>query len=460
MRVLLLQAYLGRKEQLVVFPLGICYIATALSNSGHDVRALDLNLCGDPFTDLEKELRAFRPEVVGISLRNIDTTQKKDIFYYFKTLRPTAQLIKKVDPSIKTLIGGAGFSMFATEIMEKVTEIDMGVYLEGEESVVNLLGSISNPQKVKGIFCRDKGKIVFTGPEELPDVERLPIPRRDFFEVNRYIDPAYVFSSIGIQTKRGCPLRCAYCTYPFLNGKRTRLRTPQSVVDEIEYLADRFGVKNFTFADSVFNIPSGHAEGICREIIRRKVNQKVRWTAWFEIKGFTEGILYLAKEAGCYGISFSPDAASDESLKALGKGIKEEDIYRSLEIAKSAKGVWFGYSFFCTPPGQDLRGFLKTVKLFFAVNLMLLGKGNANISWIRVEPQTRMHTIAINEGVLKREDTLLPDDEKGLERLFYSCPATAWYADPVFSLLAGMRDTAQALVKKIKKGKKAAACSG
>lgn len=276
-------------------------------------------------------------------------------------------------------------------------------------------------------------------------IERLSIPRRDVVDINKYFHPLY--ENIGVQTKRGCPLKCAYCSYPFLNGTKLRLRSPQSVADEIEYLLKEFNIKKFMFVDSVFNVPKGHAEAICKEIIKRGLN--VQWGAWFHIKDFTEELMTLAKEAGCNNMSFSPDAASDESLKALQKGITEADIYRVLGIVKKAKGIRFGFSFFCTPPKQDFKGFLKTVKLYFAIHLSLLGRGGASIGWIRVEPETRMHKMAIEEGVLREDDDLLPGDEKGLERLFYSCPATRWYADPVFNLISAMQAKIKPFVKKI-----------
>ncbi|MBI3378232.1 MAG: cobalamin B12-binding domain-containing protein [Nitrospirae bacterium] len=441
MKILLIQAYLGRKEHTGhIFPLGLCYIATALN--GHDVRMMDLNLYDDPYGELKRTILDFRPEIVGISLRNIDTTQKKDIFYYFKTVSPTVKLVKETDPSIRVMIGGAGFSMFAEKIMAQIPELDFGVYMEGDESVPDLVKNIDNPHKVKGIFYRDKDVVLFTGPRPLPDVSRLPMPRRDFLDIKQYLDsPA---NNIGIQTKRGCPFKCSYCSYPFLNGQRVRQRSPQSIVDEIEYLVREFNVRKFMFADSVFNVPSGHAEAICKEIIKRGIN--VRWNAWFEIKNFTEDLLNLAIAAGCNNMAFSPDAASDKSLKALGKHITEADIYRTLKIARKAKDGIFCFNIFCTPPQQDFWGFLKTVKLYLAVNLLLFGRGSVGVGWIRIEPETGMQRIAVEEGMIEENDDLLPQNEKGLERLFYSCPVTRSYADPFFSFLINFKKSLKKFV--------------
>lgn len=444
MKILLLQSYLGRKESHgTIFPIGLCYIATALM-SEHDVQVVDLNMCDDPYKELDDALRGFKPDVVGISLRNIDTTQRKDVFYYFKTLSPTAQIVKKALPDVKLMIGGAGFSMFAEQIMNRVPELDLGVYLEGEESTPELMRNLSTPEKVKGIFYRKGERVLYTGHRDLPDFANFPYPKRHFLDMKKYLD--FNFKNVGLQTKRGCPLKCSYCSYPFLNGARMRLRSPASVVDEIEYLIKEFNITGFAFADSIFNVPKGHAESICREILKRGI--KIKWDAWFEIKNFTEELALLAREAGCVSVGFSPDAASNESLKAMGKGITEDDIYRVIKIARKVKGMTFGFGFFCTPPKQDFIGFLKTIKLYLSVIFLLFGRGGVGVGWIRVEPETRMCQIAIEEGMLKKSDNLLPEDEEGLKKLFYSNPKTRAYADPFFSVLEDLKNFVKVYVKK------------
>ena len=435
MKVLLVQSCLGRKSpEIPIFPIGLAYIADYLK--GHDVRVFDLNLCIDPYNDLARKVREMRPNVVGISLRNIDSCLKRNIFYYFKSLQPTVSLIKEIDQNIKIAIGGAGFSIYARKIMERLREIDFGIYLEGEESFPKLLENMNSPSNVKGVFYRKSEDVLFTGERGLLDFESMPMPSRELFDLKQYTNTQR--PSIGIQTKRGCPLKCAYCTYPFLVGRNMRVRTVESVVDEIEYLIDNFKIKRFMIVDSVFNLPTNHAEEFCREIIRR--NLKVQWTAYFELGTFTEELLKLAKEAGCYLFGFAPDAVSDESLKAMGKTFKESDIYKVLRMTRKVEGALFYFEFFCTPPKQDFLGFLKTLKMYFVIHFLFFNKGGANLSWIRVEPNTPIHKIAINEGILKEGDTLLPEDEKGLSKCFYSCPRTRWYADPVFNFICYLKE--------------------
>lgn len=418
MKVLLIQAYLGRNESDgAIFPLGLCYIATALKK--HEVKMFDPNTSQKPYEELTEKIKYFQPQVACISIRNVDTTQKRDIFYYFKTIRPTVQLIKGIDPEIKILLGGAGFSMFAEKIMERIPEADFGIYLEGEESLPELLDNLNNPENIKGIFFRKNGALKFGGVRGMPDFVNLPIPRRDLLDIKKYLHPKN--NNIGIQTKRGCALKCAYCNYQFLNGTVYRLRSPAAIVDEIEYLINNFNIRKFTFVDSTFNVPQRHAEGICNEIIKRGLD--IQWSAWLDIKHFNEELAHLVQKAGCKNIGFSPDAVTDKALSALQKGITEEDIKKSLNMIKKVKGLKAGYNFFIASPGQDLWGFLKTLVLFFKIPIILLGRGGCMLGWIRIEPYTKIYEIAIQEGVIDKNTDLLPESEKQLPILFYTNPS-------------------------------------
>ncbi len=421
MKVLLVQAYLGRNEaDGAIFPLGLCYIATALK--GHEVEMFDPNISQNPYEEITEKIKIFQPRVVCISIRNVDTTQKRDIFYYFKTIRPTVQLVKSINPKIKILLGGAGFSMFAEKIMERVPEADFGVYLEGEGSVPELLDNLNSPENVKGIFFRNNDLLKFTGVRDMPDFTNFPIPRRDLIDIKKYFHPKN--TNIGIQTKRGCALKCAYCNYQFLNGTVYRLRSSKAIVDEIEYLINNFHIRKFTFVDSTFNVPRKHAEGICNEIIKRDLD--IQWSAWFDIKHFDVELAQLAYKAKCTNIGFSPDAVTDKTLSALEKGITEEDIKTSLNIIKKVKGIRAGYNFFITSPGQDFWGFLKTLILFFKIPLVLAGKGGCRLGWIRIEPYTKIYEIAIKEGLIDKNTELLPESEQQLSKLFYIDPSSKY----------------------------------
>ena len=320
MRILLTNSYLGQTET-AVFPLGLAYIAAALTD--HEVTCFDINISKNGFNDLEKHIYESDPEVIGISLRNIDTVQSWDIRSFWSFFIQTVKNARRYSPNALIIVGGAGFSLFAPEIMNEVSEIDFGILLEGEHSFPELLNKLSKPEAVKGIYYREDQQVKFTGYRELLDFKSIPIPRRDLFDLSRY-------KRIGIQTKRGCANKCIYCTYPFLTGTRLRKRSPISVADEIEQILDVYNKREIFFADNIFNWPSDHAKAICQEIINRKLD--IEWTAYFTEKGFDEDFLKIVIQSGCVNFTFSPDGFNDFSLKIIRKGIGQKQIKRTYSL--------------------------------------------------------------------------------------------------------------------------------
>lgn len=417
MKVLLIQSHLGRSEPgPATFPLGLCYLATALTR--HTVKILDLNLWDARAAGavLSRTLIEQKPDVVGLSIRNIDTTQRGDIFYYLKAVPPTARLIKQTSPGIRLIAGGSGFSIFPREIMERIPELDLGIFLEAEESLPELLDNLNSPGHVQGIYFRDNGSVVFSGARALPDFARLPIPRRDHDLIDMAAYMRSDGSNIGVQSKRGCCQACAYCNYPYLSGGQLRLRSPEQVADEIQCLVN-LGVKRFCFVDNVFNVPVAHAEAICHAIIRR--NLDVEWSAWFEVKHTTSELVDLARQAGCRHFGFSPDAATDRGLALLAKGITAADLRRSYRIIRQGRGIRAGYNFFILP-GMSLREIFGTLAQIFWIPLVTKGKARVmGLGWIRIEPDTAIHRRAEAEGIIAKDTNLLPERDEDLSNLFY-----------------------------------------
>ncbi len=434
MKILLLQSYLGRPEK-PIYPLGLAYLGAVLSE--YELQAFDPNVSFDPYGELSRRLEEFNPEVVGISLRNLDTTQYRDPFVYLSSLQPTLDMIRSKVQKARIIIGGSGFSIYARGIMERFSELDYGVMLEAEESFPVLLKNLEDPSEIPGILYRENGEVKFSRPPVLPDFDSLPSPKWDLIDPAPYLGQ---LDTIGVQAKRGCGLKCAYCTYFFLNGSHYRLRSPEKIVAEIKDLVERFKVDHFIFVDSVFNIPRQHAVEVCEELIRQKV--KVPWTGWYNERQFDEEFFKIAKEAGCRYFSFSPDAYSNASLKSLQKNLQVADIQRVYEIARREPGVSFGYNFFVNPPGQTYADFLRLMAFWLRVRLTLRGRlYGFGLGNIRVEPDTEILRIAVEEGVIGKDVDLLAETSEELSRLFYTNPRTPLInsAFKAFGLLAKIK---------------------
>lgn len=403
MRVLLVQSYTDHDVEKVVFPLGLCYLATALKRHGHEVKIYDTNVHPDPFTEIKRIANTLEPEIIGVGLRNIEAPRYLNYRSYLDPLFKMVSLLKDIMPTSKILVGGAGFSIYARQIMERSEAINYGIFAEGEETMPELLDNLDHPESVKGILYRHDGTIHFTEARELLDFASLPAPERDIVDLTPYLEYPY---SIGIQTKRGCALKCAYCTYPYIEGEKVRLRSPSSVVDELQDLVNRYGLQSFYFVDSVFNIPQSHATEICNEILSRGLS--LCWRSYHNEKFIHQEYLKLAKHAGCSRFEFSPDGISKSTLMALNKQSTEQDIKKTYSLASQLDDIRIGFSFFINGPGESLHNLWRLFTFRLRLRFRLSKK--VDFCWfslIRIYPHTPLHTLAIEKGLVREDDDLL-----------------------------------------------------
>lgn len=416
MRILLVQAYLGRFEP-PIFPAGLNALGRYLAlRTEHDVSVLDMNIHKQPYHVLKEALEDQEPDVVGISLRNVDTTQYRDRFYYFEEVPRIAHTIKQTRPSCRLVIGGPGFSIYSHEIMRAVPKIDFGIVSEGERTFTDLLDSLDSPASVGGVLFRRNGEVESSGAGNLFDMSDYPDDAPYVVPVEPYRDVPF---GIGVESSRGCAQQCIYCVYPFLNGPRVRLRPPDRIVDEVQMLVEQHGVKTFQFIAPVFNIPPAHCEAVCAKMIERNLGQKVDWIGWFAERFLSKEQWDLALEAGCVEFAFSPDAFTDPVLKRMGKVSRRADIERTLSMARSDPRASVSYNFFISPPGETPSDFLKLLRFFIGAKLKLRSRCRVFASYIRVEPHTALHKIAVEESLLSADETTLPETQTGLKRLFY-----------------------------------------
>lgn len=404
MKVLLIQAPLCKKGGVLsTFPLGLSYLSGAIKE--HEVTILDPNIEKQPFEAAQKTIVKTAPDVIGLSLRNIDTAISSDVFSFFNSFEHLIDIVQKNRSQAKIVIGGTGFSIFPRAIMERFKEIDYGLFLEGEYSFPQLLKNIDKPEKVEGIFFRKNGKVCFSGKGLPVDFDELDAPPRDISGVDLGWYKK-IPHSIGVQTKRGCVFRCAYCTYPYLQGRSNRLRSPKKVVDEIEDLVNNLGVEYLFFADTIFNYPFDHARGICTELKKRRL--PVKWSAWFKENFVNKRFLLEAQDSGCICFEFSPDGTSQTALNTLQKDVTIQDIKKACEWIGEMEGAKVNYNFLRNVPGESLKSLSSFHKLLpWIVTKNRKQLGFIGFNSIRIYPHTAMYQIALNEGYIKEGQDLI-----------------------------------------------------
>ena len=370
----------------------------------HEVTIFDANLAEKPLEKLSKLLDSEEPEVVGISLRNIDLLNPPNIeLDYYGHFKSMIDLVKEEAPSSKMVVGGTGFSLFSEKIMEENPKIDYGMVSNAETAIYNLLKNMDHPERVRNLILRSKHGLIFTGEEEPADFDVLPSPSRDLFDLHSYKNKPF---SVGIQSKRGCAFRCSYCPDPFLGSYCLRRRSPKKVVDEIEELVNGFDVDSFFFVDSIFNYPLEDARKICDEIKRR--NLDVQWHAYFREDFLNPRFMKEASNAGCQLFEFHSDGACDKVLAMLNKNIKIKDIEHTIDLIHTVENARVGYNFFYDLPKNNAENLLALTRL----TARILSTCRDRLAYLaltrmRIFPHTALHSTALRQGKINKNTNLL-----------------------------------------------------
>ena len=413
MRILLIQTYLGRREPPVA-PLGLAVLAAHLRED--TVAIFDPNVSPEPLSDTLERIESFQPDLVGLSLRNIDTTKYSDPFYYFEHFQQFAKSIKVLLPERPLIVGGSGFSLFAEQILQRIPELDFGFFLDGEYSLAQFSQNGGFDPEIPGIYYRDNGDIEFTGISSQTEISNSPFPAWNLVNLPAYL-PYCDKASIGIEAKRGCAMSCSYCTYPQLSGTHLRKKEPNRVVDELEFLQREHSVESVFFCDPVFNYPLEHAEAICREILKRGL--QIRWGAYHQDRYLTREYVRAARESGCQDFYFSPDTASASGLKVLNKTTTVASLHQSLDVIAGDRKARASYNFFAAVPGTGWKNLLAAIGFLIKAKFRLGRRLTRwKLSYIRLEPGTPLLTEIKGFDAAKSSDKLLPTDGKSLMKTF------------------------------------------
>lgn len=401
-RIVLISANTHRSPY-PVYPLGVSYLQTYLESAGCRVELLDCNLDSDE--TIAAALRKEEPLFVGISLRNADganSLQQDDFVSGYSRL---TDLVRR-NCNAPIVIGGAGFSIFPREFMHAI-DADYGVTGEGEESLRLIAEALSTGKPLTGIenlVWREvrKSKSENGNTEDTTDIRINPrscylaTPQVRFDD--RLVDYYWHHSGmLNIQTKRGCPYNCVYCSYPVIDGRKVRTLDPDEVVESISRLKRDKGIDYFFFTDSVFNIADDYNALLAEKLIRADLG--IRWGAYFSPRNITREAMSLFARSGLTHVEFGTESISDECLERYGKQFTVEDVIHASEVCLDA-GVFYAHFLILGGYGETRETLRKTMenskRIRHSVFFPFVG--------MRIYPHTAL------AGIARREDVIAPDD--------------------------------------------------
>lgn len=378
-----------------VYPLGISYLSSCLSSEMPDLEVVLFDFMTGSLDDYGNLLDEVCPDYTGISLRNIDDVNiyKKESF--IDQYKQIVDFTRRRSNSV-IITGGSGFSIYPVLLFETLNP-DFGIYGEGEVSLIQLLkalGSKADYSSIEGLVYRHEGKIIANKRKEHL---RKPILSFDDTLMDYYWHHS---GMLNIQTKRGCPYNCIYCTYPLIEGHKVRTLDPEAIVKTLTDLRRRKNIDYVFFTDSVFNIKNEFNYELAERMIAADLGMK--WGGYFNFTNIDRSLLVLLKKAGLKHIEFGTDSLSDTMLEKYGKPFRVDDIMRicdyctSLEIDHAHFLILGGYGE--TDATLD-ETFKNSEKITRTVFFPFIG--------MRIYPGTRLHEIALTENIVRQDDNLL-----------------------------------------------------
>jgi len=394
-------------------PLGLLYIAAVLDEAGYKTEILDAIMTDSPFRKkgdttevglsyerIKEEIQNRKPDIVGIT--NPFTSQVEHAV-------KVADIVKEVDPSILTVVGGPHVTVVPTEFLEDAKNVDIAAIGEGEYTMMDIVRFFEGKKKiddVQGIAHRIDGKVVLNSPRPFnKNLDELPYPAYHLVDMEQYLSPKMIeyrsFQSraLSMITSRGCPFNCSFCSVHLHMGKTFRAHSVDYVVDHIEHVVKKYRVKTIYFEDDNLTFDIKRFEAICDKIIEKDI--KFQWETPNGVRAdyLTLDLLKKMKKTGCQSVFVGIESGDQYVLdNIIGKSLKLTNVIKFAEMCKKI-GLKTGAFYIIGFPGETKETMLNTVK--FA--LMLKRKYDVGMHLLFATPSygTRLYEECTKKGYIR-----------------------------------------------------------
>jgi len=354
MKILIINAHnvqLNPEKRILQGPL---YLGASLKLHHHKVKFVDLQvqkvIKGEGFNDvnfMENEMtevmESYQPDFIALSIHYSGA---------FLNGMKIGQFLKENWPDVPIVAGGHHTTIFAKETLDRFPHIDYILKGECEETLPQLIYKFENkldPSKIDGLAFRDEtGQVIenekkdwieFTDGIPFPDYSLIDL-KNYHFDTSQWFNPKghEINFSMPLLSSRSCPFKCSYCAMFLAQGPSIRLRSPENVVDEIQYYYEHFGQKYFSFIDDNFAFKRQRVIDICNLIHQRGLDIQLDTTNGYDLNFVYDDIMAALISVGFLRSSFSIESGHEEMrMKHMNKPLKQKRIYDAYEILNKYK---------------------------------------------------------------------------------------------------------------------------
>ncbi|NVM04165.1 MAG: B12-binding domain-containing radical SAM protein [Candidatus Helarchaeota archaeon] len=366
-------------------PIGLAYLSAILKKRGDIVKIFDNYLFEKK--NVEPIINRFKPDIVGISITSITARHGYEV----------AKIAS--NKGIITILGGPHATLMPRQAISK-EYVDYVVVGEGELTIKNLMEQIENGknEKIKGVFYKDQTYI----PQDLiKNLDSLPFPAwelvnlKNYPRKSRFVNVSPVDS---LNTSRGCPFNCVFCSVASVWGRNHRSFSPERIIQEILILKEKYQTKAIYFREDNFTANRKRVENFCKLMIDRKIDMS--WICESRVDTLNKELLIKMKKSGCQAIYFGIESGSQKMLNYMKKGINLEQAKKILKLCKSI-GIKSATSFLIGTPEETYQTVRKTVRFII--------DNKPDYNWVNIYtplPKSNLYNEILDTGWYEKYDVI------------------------------------------------------
>lgn len=397
-------------------PYGLGVLASHLRRANVEARVLNLNhevlkACFDRAGDkdfdartvwqacLDRAIAEFMPDLIGVTCMFTMThvAMKEVCDWAARHKKPIA-------------IGGVHVSNDIERVMTEITSADMAFLREADVSLVRFIEVVrgsAGPESLVQLVLRDNDGLLSIAHDGQPDADQLDvIPAYDLMQISELSQYGVIgsftcFKPKGTQfatvlSNRGCRGRCTFCSVRSFNGKGVRLRSVDSVLDELEVLEHEHGIRHIMWLDDDLYKDERRAVALFNGMVKRKL--KMTWDASNGViaSSCTEEVVAASAASGCIGLIIGMESGNPQILRNIRKPGTVDNFLHAAEVLRRHSSIFSNVYLIIGFPGETMGMIRDTIRVSREMAL----------DWFRIKtlqplPNTPIYDEMVAEGLIQ-----------------------------------------------------------